>query len=522
MRWGRRVGSLLVGVVLATGACSANPDPVTGPAPSATDGSAGTAGTGTGPLTGPSSSAAGPGPTAAPSPPATTVGEGVWVDPASSGRPWGTTTGFLTFRGNPTRTWYGVGPVPSAPRVRWRFPADGSGMCARSSTAAETKVWCGTGWTGQPNVWERPDGRTWVLFGAMDRRYHILDAATGVPVMPPLVTGDIVKGSATLDPDGFPLYYGGSRDNLLRVIALDRDEPEVLWSLDSTSISPRLWNTDWDSTPLVLDDFLIAGGENSQWHVIKLNRGYRADGKVTVDPELVFHAPGWDDRLLAEAGDRNVSIESSVAVSGDTVWFANSGGLVQGWDIAGLREGRRPERVFRFWMGDDVDATIVVDAEGFLYVAAEYERFTARSREVGQLVKLDPRRPDDPVVWSVADRDERFDGAAGFWATPALHRGVVINATNAGRLLGIDQATGEILWTVRLSPASWQSPVVVDDVLIMGDCSGVLRGFDVRDPRRAPAELWRVELGGCIESTPTVWKGRIYVGTRAGGFYALD
>ena len=34
-------------------------------------------------------------------------------------------------------------------------------------------------------------------------------------------------------------------------------------------------------------------------------------------------------------------------------------------------------------MGDDVDATIVIDDEGFLYVAAEYERYTARSREVG-------------------------------------------------------------------------------------------------------------------------------------------
>ena len=30
--------------------------------------------------------------------------------------------------------------------------------------------------------------------------------------------------------------------------------------------------------------------------------------------------------------------------------------------------------VFCWWMGDDVDATIVIDDEGFLYVAAEYER----------------------------------------------------------------------------------------------------------------------------------------------------
>ena len=29
-------------------------------------------------------------------------------------------------------------------------------------------------------------------------------------------------------------------------------------------------------------------------------------------------------------------------------------------------------------------------------------------------------------------------------------------------------------------------------------------------------------LGGCIESTPAVWKGRIYVGTRAGAVHALS
>ena len=33
---------------------------------------------------------------------------------------------------------------------------------------------------------------------------------------PDLVTGDLAKGSATSDPDGYPLYYAGSRDNLFR------------------------------------------------------------------------------------------------------------------------------------------------------------------------------------------------------------------------------------------------------------------------------------------------------------------
>ena len=64
-------------------------------------------------------------------------------------------------------------------------------------------------------------------------------------------------------------------------------------------------------------------------------------------------------------------------------------------------------------------------------------------------------------------------------------------------------------------------PVVVDDVLVQGDCNGVLHGYDVSDPRVLPPELWSVELGGCIESTPAVWRGRLFVGTRAGRFFAI-
>jgi hypothetical protein len=63
--------------------------------------------------------------------------------------------------------------------------------------------------------------------------------------------------------------------------------------------------------------------------------------------------------------------------------------------------------------------------------------------------------------------------------------------------------------------------VVVDDVLIQGDCNGVLHGYDVSDPRVLPPQLWQVEIGGCIESTPAVWNGRLFFGTRAGRFWAL-
>lgn len=436
-----------------------------------------------------------------------------WVNPASVGKPYGDVVeGLITFRGNPTRTYYGQGPVPEDPQVVWTFPESG-GMCGESSG----KVWCGTGWTGQPSVWER-DGQTWVAFGAYDKAVHWLDGETGERLLPDFPVGDIIKGSVTIDPDGYPLLYTGSRDNYFRIIAMDRGEPVELWKLSATAVSPTQWNDDWDGSALVLDDYLFEGGENSVFHIVKLNRGYDENGLVTVDPELVFYAPGWDDQQLADLGDDEVSIENSVAISGNTVYFGNSGGLIQGWDISGLQDGVEPTRTFRYWVGEDTDASVVVDREGMLYVGVEYEKGKARAQEVGQILKLDPSKPDDPLVWAIDDQDT---SPAGVWGTAGLHRDIVIVPTNSGHVYGIDRETGEIRWDKDLPGPTWQSPVIVDDVLIMGDCAGVLHAYDVSDTTVDPPELWSVELGGCIESTPAVWKGRIYVGTRGGSFFAI-
>jgi len=429
-----------------------------------------------------------------------------------AGSALGAAEGLLTFRGNPTRSFYGTGAVPTDPSVLWTFEIG----CSNSNVGGEPKNWCGSGWTGQPSVFRLPDSdEWWVGFGGYDRNVNFLDPVTGAAVYPAYATNDIIKGSITIDPDGYPLLYTGSRDNDFHVVALDRESPEALWKLNANAVQPTRWNDDWDGSALIIDDYLFEGGENSRFFIVKLNRGYDADGFVTVDPEIVFSAPGWDDELTAAVGG-NVSIENSVAISGNTVYFANSGGLVQGWDISQLDTGGEPTRTFRFWAGDDTDATIAIDADGMLYVGTQYERGNARSQELGQIIKLDPSKPDDPVVWS---REARQGLDTGVWATPALWADLVIVATDDGRVLGLDRSTGDERWVIGLPGPLWQSPVVVDGILIQGDCDGFLHAFDITGS--TPIERWTIELGGCIESTPAVWEGGIFVGSRNGTFYAV-
>jgi len=441
------------------------------------------------------------------------------ADPEGFGRPYpnAAVEGLLTFRGNPSRSYYGSGPVPrTAPQELYRFPD--APMCRESNNLGETKVWCGMGWTGQPTIAERED-RTWAIFGGYDGHLHFMDAATGQRILPDVVTDDLIKGTPTIDPDGYPLAYSGSRDNYLRVIAFDRPgQPEVLWQLHAESVAPVLWNDDWDSSPIILDDYLIVGSESSRFWVVKLNRTNDPSGLVQVAPEVVFTTEAWDQEVLAANGDQKASVESSVTVYEDTVYFGTTAGLILGYDLSPLADGGTPTKVFRFYTGGDNDATVVVDDEGMLYVGSQYDRDLQRARDVGQLTKLDPSNTGNPIVWKVDDSGSLTGGVYG---TPAVSGDTVYVGTNGGRLMGIDRATGAIRWTKHFALPLWASPVVVDDVLLLGDCAGSLHAWDVSNPLVDPPELWSVQLGGCIEATPAVWKGRIYLGTRGGYLHVL-
>jgi len=395
---------------------------------------------------------------------------------------------------------------------------------------------------------------TWVVVGAYDGALHFINAANGQQIIPPFQTDGLIKGSVTIDPDGYPLAYFGSRDNNFRVVAFDRSEPQELWRLSAYEVSPRYWNDDWDSSALVLGDYLFEGGENSNFHIIKLNRSYDQNGQVVVSPTLAHHFPGWDQELLDTLGDTELSIETSVAISGNVMYFANSGGLVQGWDLTGLGTDPnwQPRRIFRFWTGDDVDATITIDEEGMLYVAVERERTSAqyaasaqRTEAIGQLLKLDPNQPDDPIVWSVKDlvplasNPPHLQDDTGFWATPAIYGEMVYAASNTGRLLGIDRQTGGVCWEKQFDEFLWSSPVVVEGVLLQagsvvsasGGLTSYLRAYDVSSDRgcgaagsaaaSGPSQLWAIPLGWRVESTPAVWEGSIYLGDRNGYFYAI-
>ncbi len=143
--------------------------------------------------------------------------------------------------------YYGEGPVPLDPVIGWRVPVGADVLRVLRGDRAERMVRDGL---------DRPAQRARAARTARSRSVRAPTTActtsstglTGLPVRPPLPTRDLAKGSATSDPDGFPLYYAGSRDGRFRIVATDRKEPLVLWSVQgATSVDRPLRNDDWDA-----------------------------------------------------------------------------------------------------------------------------------------------------------------------------------------------------------------------------------------------------------------------------------
>lgn len=69
-------------------------------------------------------------------------------------------------------------------------------------------------------------------------------------------------------------------------------------------------------------------------------------------------------------------------------------------------------------------------------------------------------------------------------------------------------------WTGGRTCGPQPAAIVVALVMPL-TCTGVLQGLF------APKILWTVHLDGCIESTPAVWYGMLWVGARGGQFYGI-
>lgn len=365
---------------------------------------------------------------------------------------------LIMFRGNPTHTFYGTGPIPTKPALKWKFRMER----VEALLHGRPHVWTGTGWTGQASVLGG-----YVFIGSQDKHFYCFETETG-QLRWKYQSGRWFKSSPCLYENRI---YVGNVDNYLR--CMDAQTGRVLWHYNM--------GRDLDSSPCVWEGRLYIGGENGYLHCFDPKRG-----KLLWRTFLGGIGPN------TKPGSNGV--ETSPAVADGEVYAANYDGYLFCVDA------RTGAIRWKFRTGDDTDASPVIVGDR-LYIAAE---------DRNPYLYCVSRQQKGKLIWKLSNRK-------GWWSTPAIVGDRLWIGGNNGILYCIEAKTGKVIWTFKAGGPIWSSPAVVDDRVVFGSYTPYLHMLDANSGK----QIWKFNMGGRSHSTPCVVNGSIYVGCSAGTFYCF-
>ena len=507
-------------------------------------------------------------------------------DPLSFGRDmeYSQLPGVTTFGGNNYRNSFAYGTATvSDKRLREQW----------TKSIGSLGNWSGTGWTGQPLIVQWPaetvavmnikqsfkdtgEPLTEVIYPTMDGNIYFLELGSGSATRDAISTGIVQKGTACVDPRGYPLLYvgqgipaqneQGNAAAYVRVYSLITGE-QIGQFGGFDWFARRIWQA-YDGSPMVANDTLVYGGENGIFYTVKLNAEFDvAEGTVSIKPDGLiksrYEGAGYsrDDTK----GARWYGIESSVSAFRNFAFFTDNGGRMQCVDLNTMAIKYVVD------VTDESDASVVVeesydDNTIYLYTGSQV-RSTGKDLPdgFGYSYQRKINGLTGAIIWEKRWICSTGDASAsgGNVATPHAGRGQISNLviysfslaalsdnaasaqaaqttdaaetadaaseilpqTNAsgtystgGRIVAYDKATGNIIWDIEQTNDYWSSPVVVYDpqgkaYLIQCDRGGYVTMYDAS----SGIMLNSIDVGSRIDSTPAVFDNLLVVGTRGKG-----
>ncbi|MDA3864365.1 MAG: PQQ-binding-like beta-propeller repeat protein [Deltaproteobacteria bacterium] len=316
------------------------------------------------------------------------------------------------FRGNPTHTFYGTGPVSSLPKVVWKK------QLGKFKAEGKNKIWSGTGWTGTAVADEN-----FVYVGSLDSNLYCFYKTTGYQKWS-FKAKAMFKSSPALYLNR---VFIGNVDNC--IYCLSSDKGKLLWKYDTGS--------DVDSSAVIAKGRLFIGGESGWLNCFEPTTG-----------SLV-----WRTFLKGKSGKKGSDgIESTPAVYGKMVFTTNYQGDIFALNI---NDG---SIIWKNSTGDDTDVSPVV-AAGKVFVAAEEKSPYIFAFDIAT----------GKLIW-------KWGGwkTGGFWSTPAYSNGCIYIGGHHGRLYCLDAHKGKEKWSFKTTRPVWSSPAVVDQKVIFGSYDGYL------------------------------------------------
>lgn len=471
-----------------------------------------------------------------------------------------TAEGVITFRGNGYRSGgaYGTATVTlKTMTAKW------------SSIIGKLGDMAGTGWTGQPllvkwgadvlptlgvaDLYRTAENFVEVIYPAADGKIYFFDLASGGATRDPIDLGVSLLGTATLDPEGRPMLYVGQGvmsknakgTSVAYMYAVNLITNQKVYEFGGRDYFAHResWNA-FDSSPLILNDTLIAPAENGVIYFIPLNTSYdAASGSISIKPgdRLKYRYSGGGYSESNQKGARWYGMESSAAAFRNYLFVTDNGGYLQCIDMNTLT------LQYAVDLGGDADASPVIEEDGaagtfYVYVATQTETQAADLPEgwgYCHVKKINGLTGE--VVWDVSRISYVGDGSykSGCKATPHAGQGSISNLlicafsgagipvtaedgtmsySYGGRLVAFDKKDGSVVWSIETAGNGdyVSSPLVVytergGAYLVACDRSGLVRLYDAA--AGGPNLGSPVDLEGRIDSTPAAFGNLLVVGT---------
>ncbi len=276
----------------------------------------------------------------------------------------------------------------------------------------------------------------------------------------------------------------------------------------------RHWGA-YDSSPLRVDKFLFRPAENGSVYKFEIQKGgLRLHSVLRYSYEGM--APG---------------IESSIAVYRNYGYVGDNRGNILCINLDTMRP------VWRYFLGDDTDASPVVQIEGnkpVVYVACEVDK-QGNVDGKARVIKLNAI--DGSVVWknetfarTAMMNEKAFNG--GYYATPLpgtadckdmIFVSRVLNTEGMnGCFVAIDRNTGKDIYSVPLKRYGWSSPVgfvttTGQMYVFAADCVGNVYLIEGKSGKI----VYTANVGDNFESSPVVVGNSLVVGSRGNRIFKM-
>lgn len=477
--------------------------------------------------------------------------------------------GIITFRGNNYR---------NAPSYGTADITEESLELMRKKETNRIGSWGGSGWTGQPLIVKWPketrenmtmlkeEFRTKedfveVIIASLDGNIYFMDLETGDKTRDFIEIGAPTKGTASLDPRGYPIIYVGQglqpsgdasdcKDMYFRAYSLI--DGELLMKFGAPSEDPfalRGWQA-YDSSALIdaETDTLIAPGENGVLYTCELNTKYDEEaGTVSMDMDPVKVKYRYTSPRN-EAADNNGrwGIENSIVTWREYAIFTDNAGMLQCVNMNTM------EVVYVNDLTDDSDVSMVLEEDPenstfYLYTGCEYDENVRKNGNKGTAYARKINGLTGEIIWQKEYSVKSGSVDGGILASPVLGKGsmeglIIYNVSQevkgnstTSRLIAMDKNTGEEKWTYDMDISGWSpsSPVPVytaegKGYIVQCDRDGEVALIDGATGEAVSVLDLKVknDNGEVIEqnnfeATPAVYGNTIVIGSRSNRIFFI-